>query len=288
MTRSGGLGRGLGALLPSTEEGAPGLRHIPCARIDPNPRQPRRDFDQPGLRELAHSLRTVGMLQPIVVRPAGERFELVAGERRWRAAQVAGLREVPALVRRTGDEALLTEALVENIHRSQLSPLEEAAAYEQLLSDFGLTHAELAERLGRSRSTITNALRLLGLAPAVQGWLAQGLLTTGHARALAALERDRQEALGARVLAEHLSVRDLEELVRVAPAGRPAAGPRRERQPLHPDLQRRLESELGTGVRFRGSARRGRLEIDFAGTEDLERLLDVLGRGLGVRLTDGP
>ena len=282
MTRPGGLGRGLAALLPPATQDQPGLREVACEEVTPNPRQPRRDFDEAALRELAHSLRTLGMLQPIVVRPTTSGYELVAGERRWRAAQLAGLAHIPALVRHTGDHALLTEALVENVHRAELSPLEEASAYEQLLSDFGLTHAELAGRLGRSRSTISNALRLLGLAPAVQGWLATGALSTGHARALATLPGERQEVIGARVVAEGLSVRQVEEMVRaVPPPDRPPPA-RRVRASPHAPLQRRLEAALGTGVRIRGNARRGRLEIEFAGEEDLKRLVEVLGRGLGV------
>jgi ParB family transcriptional regulator, chromosome partitioning protein len=217
MSRQGGLGRGLGALLPAAAPGQSGILTLNVTSIVSNRRQPRREFDEGGLAELAASLREVGLLQPVLVRPDAEdgRYELVAGERRYRAAQLAGLDEIPAVVRHTSDDRLLTEALVENIHRTDLTPLEEAAAYQQLLDDFGFTHDELASRLGKSRSAITNSLRLLALPPALQQLVAERVLSAGHARALLALDSaEQQERAGRRVVAEGLSVRATEELVR--------------------------------------------------------------------------
>jgi ParB family transcriptional regulator, chromosome partitioning protein len=230
------------------------------------------------------------------VRPAGEngRYELVAGERRYRAAQLAGLEEIPALVRQTADDRLLTEALIENIHRTDLSPLEEAAAYQQLLDDFGFTHDELATRLGRSRSAITNSLRLLALPPGLQQLVGEGLLSAGHARALLALDSaEQQERAGRRVVAEGLSVRATEELVRrmvnaptaeQALAGRAQAARRNGRATPYPGLATRIGDALGTKVEVKGSARRGRIVIEYAGPADLQRLLELLGQASGHNL----
>jgi ParB family chromosome partitioning protein len=294
MARPSGLGRGLGALIPSAGPGTSGLLTLDLDAIVPNPRQPRGDFEETALEELAQSLRQIGMLQPILVRPRDDgRYEIIAGERRYRAARRAGMDRVPAVVRHTADEQLLTEALVENIHRADLRPLEEAAAYDQLLSDFGMTHEALAARLGKSRSAISNTLRLLALPPGVQSRLSEGSLSAGHARALLPLEdRDVQEALAEKVVADGLSVRATEELVRSALVQPPPA-PAREQVARVPEtrssplfgLERRLEDVLATRVQIKGNARRGRLVIDYAGREDLERLLEILGRGVGTDLT---
>ncbi len=293
--RASGLGRGLGALIPAASAGHSGLLTLPLTAIQPNPRQPRGAFHEQGLEELAHSLRQVGMLQPIVVRPAGDdRYEIIAGERRFRAARLAGLAEVPAVVRTTRDGDLLTEALVENIHRADLNPLEEAAAFQQLLDDFGVTHDELATRLGKSRPAISNALRLLTLPPAVQAHLSSGALTAGHARALLALDDPKaQLRLARRVVAEGLSVRATETLVRqLAGAAADdalealAASAKRRTASPYAHLQRALGDALATSVTIKGTAKRGRVVIDYAGPEDLQRLLDVLARGAGVDLTD--
>ncbi len=292
MTRHAGLGRGLDALIPAAAQGRSGLTRIRLTQISSNPRQPRGDFDDAGLEELANSLRQVGMLQPVLVRAAGDhRFELIAGERRTRAARLAGLEEIPAIVRETDDAALLTEALVENIHRTDLNPLEEAAAYQQLLDDFGVTHDQLAERLGRSRPAITNALRLLALPPQIQQRIATGALRAGHARALLALpDAHAQERLAQRVVSEGLSVRATEDLVRALLAeadgdGAPGPTPPRPRPLAH--VERRLSDVLATKVAVQGDADRGRLLIEFSGAEDLERLLGILSRGTGASLIDG-
>jgi ParB family transcriptional regulator, chromosome partitioning protein len=294
MTRASGLGRGLGALIPSAGPGESGYLNLKLNAIVPNARQPRGDFAEEALVELAHSLREIGMLQPILVRPHDEgRYEIIAGERRYRAARLAGLEEIPALVRHTADDQLLTEALVENIHRADLNPLEEAAGYRQLLEDFGMTHEQLAGRLGRSRSAITNALRLLSLPASIQQRMADGTLSAGHARALLGLEDTAlQERAAQRVVAEGLSVRATEELVRKlaekadAEASMDAlakAARDRHRSPYE-GLQTRLADALATRVRIRGTARRGRIVIDYAGQADLERLLGVLSRGTGEDL----
>ncbi len=299
MSRPGGLGRGLGALIPTAGPGTSGLLTLRRSELVPNPRQPRSAFDDEGLRELAASLRQVGMLQPILVRPRADgRYEIVAGERRYRAAGLAGLETIPAVVRHTEDSQLLTEALIENLHRADLSPLEEAGAYQQLLGDFGMTHDVLATRLGKSRSAISNTLRLLGLAPAAQQRLASGALSAGHARALLGVDDvGRQESLAQRVVAEGLSVRATEDLVRAAAAEPRDAGQalasiaaRAKQRGPRPDgvgggLEERLADALATTVRITGSARRGSIVIDYAGREDLGRILAVLERGTGAELS---
>lgn len=297
MTRPSGLGRGLGALIPAASPGQSGLLRIPLGLLRPNPRQPRERFDHEALEELSRSLRQIGMLQPIVARPAEDgTFEIIAGERRFRAAGMAGLDEVPVVVRRTEDDQLLTEALIENLHRADLDALEEAAAYQQLIDDFGLTHDALASRLGRSRSAITNALRLLTLPPSLQDLLVTGTLTAGHARALLGLTGGAaQERAARRVVAEGMSVRATEELVRrllstpersTEALGALAAEAKRKREAPYAHIERRLRDALGTKVAIRGTPQRGRIVIDYAGREDLERLLDALARGTGTDLFD--
>ncbi|MPZ73802.1 MAG: ParB/RepB/Spo0J family partition protein [Nitriliruptorales bacterium] len=293
--RAAGLGRGLNALIPAATGGHSGLLTLRLSEIQPNPRQPRGQFDERGLEELAHSLRDVGMLQPIVVRPTdGGRFQIIAGERRVRAARLAGLEQVPAVVRTTQDGDLLTEALVENIHRADLNPLEEAAAFQQLLDDFGVTHDQLAGKLGKSRPAISNALRLLTLPAALQEHVSSGALSAGHARALLAVDDPNVQArIGRRVIAEGLSVRATEALVRAltddqsdaAAQGLAASASQRTPSP-YAHLQRTLTDALATSVAIKGTPARGRVVIDYAGPEDLQRLLDVLAKGAGIDLTD--
>ena len=277
---------------PEPEAATDGLLDVPGARfaevpvtaITPNPRQPRTVFDEDDLAELVHSVREIGVLQPIVVRAAepaedgAPRFELVMGERRWRAATEAGLETVPAIVRETADDDLLRDALLENLHRSQLNPLEEAAAYQQLLDDFGCTHEELASRIGRSRPQISNTLRLMKLPPLVQRRVAAGVLSAGHARALLSLEDGAaMERLAQRVVAEGLSVRAVEEIIAVGDADT-AARRRNPAQP-QPELERRastLADRLDTRVRISMGRTKGRLTVDFAGVEDLDRILRLL------------
>jgi ParB family transcriptional regulator, chromosome partitioning protein len=309
-----GLGRGLGSLIPTGpptgESGslvtgapdAPGaaggtvtdghgadgptvpagayFAELPIDQITPNRVQPREVFDEDAMAELVHSIREVGLLQPVVVRTTGpDSFELVMGERRWRAAQAAGLALVPAIVRQTDDADMLRDALLENLHRSQLNPLEEAAAYAQLLEDFSCTHEELAERIGRSRPQISNTIRLLKLSPPVQRRVAAGVLSAGHARSLLAVtDPAQQDRLAARVVAEGISVRGLEELVAVGgpKAAQPAARRNRPTAPGLADLAERLSDRFETRVKVDLGQRKGRISVEFASMEDLRRIVDIM------------
>lgn len=310
MSRRGGLGRGLAALIPPAPSGDGAepspvdevMEQVPTttatlAQVAPetivaNPRQPREVFDPEELQGLATSLRDVGVLQPLVVRPLGDGYELIAGERRWRAAKLAGLETVPVVVRHTDDGDLLKEALVENIHRVQLNPLEEAAAYQQLLEDFGVTQEELANRLGKSRPVISNALRLLTLPPAVQRRVAAGVLSAGHAKALLAIDDpELLTATAERIVREGLSVRATEELVRLKllDDGQPT-GKRRRPKVTAPgliELQDDLSDALDTRVRVTMGARKGKLAIEFSSVDELERLVAVIAAGLGRDREDG-
>ena len=256
---------------------------LPVEDIRPNPRQPREVFDEEAMAELVHSVREVGLLQPIVVRDTGDgQFELIMGERRWRATQQAGLPVIPSIVRQTGDDDLLRDALLENLHRSQLNALEEAAAYQQLLEDFGCTHDQLATRIGRSRPQISNTIRLLKLSPAVQRRVAAGVLSAGHARALLAVEdAEVQDRLAGRVVAEGISVRALEEIVAVGDLGKPRPPARRSR-PTAPgveDLAVRLSDRLETRVKVDLGKRKGRITVEFASLPDLERIIGLIDPG---------
>jgi ParB family transcriptional regulator, chromosome partitioning protein len=300
MARRSGLGKGLSSLIPMDGVSADGtiaeLMEIPTASVSPNPNQPRRHFDEAALVELSASIAEMGVLQPILVRPLDDDlFELIAGERRWRAAQRAGLATIPAIVRSTSDLSSIEQALVENLHRADLTALEEAAAYQQLLEDFGLTHDELASRVGKSRSAITNAVRLLGLPPTVQSLLADGQLSAGHARALLGTpDRSRQEALARTAVDEGWTVRMVEQAVRGdSGPGLGAAVDQADEVPLAPsstidgagltpatrlrppgllELEELLAEHLDTRVSVQLGAKRGRVTIDFADLEDLERI----------------
>lgn len=256
---------------------------IPLSAITPNPRQPRTVFDEEAMAELVESIGEVGLLQPIVVRPLGdEHFELVMGERRWRAAQQAELAVIPAIVRETETHDLLRDALLENLHRAQLNPLEEAAAYQQMLEDFGCTQEELATRIKRSRPQISNTIRLLKLPPTVQRRVAAGVLSAGHARALLALpDHAHQERLAQRVVAEGLSVRATEEIVTLGDADEPASSQRsprsiREPNPRATEIAGQLADRLDTRVRVDSGKSKGRLTIEFASAEDLDRIAALL------------
>ncbi|MEV0971580.1 ParB/RepB/Spo0J family partition protein [Microtetraspora glauca] len=309
-----GLGKGLGALIPtgpiveptiatgpSAEPADSGLRpvegayfqEIPLEAIVPNPRQPRDVFDEDRLDELADSIKEVGLLQPIVVRALGEgRFELVMGERRWRASKLAGLEQIPAIVRSTQDDEMLREALIENLQREQLNALEEGAAYRQLLDDFGATHEVLAKKVGRSRSHITNTLRLLNLASNVQLRLAAGTISAGHARALLPLEDPAaQERLASRIVAEGLSVRTVEEIVALgeATAG-PAPRKPRAKKPTAPaltELAERLSDHFDTKVKVDLGSRKGRIVVEFSTIDDLERIIGTMAPDAVSVMGDG-
>jgi ParB family transcriptional regulator, chromosome partitioning protein len=302
-----GLGKGLGALIPtgppasaswpgahmaSTGAGTGGedlpdgltgayLEELPVGAIVANPRQPRQVFDEDALAELAASIDAVGLLQPVVVRQTTHgQYELIMGERRWRACQLAGVDVIPAIVRETSDDDLLRDALIENLHREQLNPLEEAAAYQQLLDDFAATHEELARRIGRSRPHISNTIRLLNLPPAVQKRVAAGVLSAGHARALLGVEDPvAQEQLAHRIVAEGLSVRAVEEIV--ALGARPAKNPRAPgaKAPVAPglkDLADRLSDVFETRVKVELGQRKGKIVVEFASLDDLERIVRTM------------
>lgn len=305
-----GLGRGLGSLIPTapaaSEPGQDGsgddapaagtagqpdgsglapvagayFAELPVGLIQPNRVQPRQVFDEEAMAELVHSIKEIGVLQPIVVRRHGpDDYELVMGERRWRASQQAGLEVVPAIVRETDDVDMLRDALLENLHRSQLNPLEEAAAYAQMLDDFGCTHEELASRIGRSRPQISNTLRLLKLTPAVQRRVAAGVLSAGHARALLSIEdSDIQDRLAARVIAEGISVRALEEIVALRDADSPSPRVVRKK-PVAPglvDLAERLSDRFETRVKIDLGRSKGKVTVEFGSIDDLQRIVDIM------------
>lgn len=291
MARRSGLGKGLGALIPSEGSAAPavggGLLDLPIAAIEANRYQPRAHFDESSLNALTESVRSVGVIQPVLVRQTAEgAYELIAGERRWRAARRAGLATIPAIVRETEDLGSLEQALVENLHRQDLNPLEEAAAYQQLIEDFGLTQEQAAQRVGRSRSAVANLLRLFQLPPAVQKLVGDGDITAGHAKALlGSPDRAYQEALARRIVSEELSVRDAERLVkeRLELEGAPSEDDedRRPRpQPLRPpgllELEELLSARLDTRVKVAMGSARGKVTIDFANLEDLERIYRLI------------
>jgi ParB family chromosome partitioning protein len=293
--RKGGLGRGLGALIPSGESkqlssvvagvavDVANLNRVPISSIVPNPRQPRTVFDEEKMAELITSIKEVGVLQPPVVRVVGDgRYELIMGERRWRAAKAAGLIEIPVIIRQTPDNELLREALLENIHRSELNALEEGAAYEQLLNDFNYTHDELAQKIGRSRPHITNTLRLLQLPPSVQRRVAAGVLSAGHARALLALgDSAAMERLANRIVTEGLSVRAVEEIISVGIKGGKKKIGGSKGKTLSPGLAE-LAEELGDFLNTRVTIEKvtgrsnGKIIIEYASGEDLRRIIEEI------------
>ncbi|MFD2471442.1 ParB/RepB/Spo0J family partition protein [Amycolatopsis silviterrae] len=326
--RRGGLGRGLAALIPTgpatppaaasdtsapaekaaredkgwfAANGAAGqpiaggevagavYREIPVSSVKPNPKQPRQVFDEEALAELEHSIREFGLMQPIVVRELGDdEYELVMGERRLRASQQAELEAIPAIVRQTADESMLRDALLENIHRVQLNPLEEAAAYQQLLDEFAVTHEELAGRIGRSRPVITNTIRLLKLPLPVQRRVAAGVLSAGHARALLSLEDpESQEELAARIVAEGMSVRATEEAVTLKKNEKPAKPKAAPRKPIQaPGLQElanRLSDRFDTRVKVDLGRRKGRIVLEFGSVDDLERIVGIIDANSGEK-----
>jgi ParB family transcriptional regulator, chromosome partitioning protein len=289
------LGRGLGALLPPTEpEDGGRLRDLPVESLVPNPQQPRKSFDPRALEELATSIRASGVLQPLVVRPRGSQFEILVGERRWRAAQQAGLTRVPAIVREASDAEALELGLVENLLREDLNPVEAAQAYQRLLAEFGWTQEELAQRLGKDRSSIANALRLLRLPEPIQDDLRAGRLTMGHARALLGLPSvAAQLRLRERILSQDWSVRATEAGVQARRPGRPKV---RRRAPDIEAVEEELRMALGTRVRIVGNLLRGRIELPYTSASELERIHGRLTSGptpaelerIHARLTDPP
>ena len=289
MERRSGLGRGLGALIPQdVTAGAaprPAVREVPISQIEPNPFQPRSHFDEESLAGLTASIRELGVLQPILVREIGpDRFALIAGERRWRASKRAGLQFMPIIVRDVTDELTLQHALVENLHRDDLNPLEEAAAYQQLIEDFNMTQEAVAHRVGKSRSAVANLLRLFQLPPHVQRLVADGQVSPGHAKVLLGTpDRAFQESLARRIVAEGLTVRDTEEAIRQrngsgsnAPAPEGGTPGSKLRAPGLLELEERLADRLDTRVKVNMGPKRGRVVIEFADLEDLERIYRVM------------
>ena len=285
MARRGGLGTNLDALIPTSltvgDKEVGQQNEVAISAISPNPRQPRTHFDPVALDELIASIKEIGILQPPVVRQTTPgKYELIMGERRFRAAKAAGLKTIPVIIRQTPDNELLREALIENIHRSQLNALEEAAAYSQLLTDFNCTHDELAQKLGRSRPLISNTIRLMNLPTSVQQKLASGVLSAGHARALLGLsDASTIEKLATRIVTEGLSVRATEEIISSgAPKGQSAKKPKQTKS-ASPELQEiaeRIGDALDTRVSIQGSAKKGTIVIEFAGAEDLKRITKAL------------
>jgi ParB family chromosome partitioning protein len=293
MSKRGGLGRGLSALIPgAVEEGGSGLLEIPIQGVTPNPKQPRTHFDEETIDSLAASIREVGVLQPIVVRRVQGGYELIAGERRLRAAKKAGLATIPAVIRDSEDADTLREAIIENIHREDLGPIELAEAFRSLLDDLGLKQETLAERLGVSRSHIANTIRLLQLSPEVQQLLADGKIQAGHARALLGMpDAEAQATLALRAAAQGLSVREVEELVRVfvdgppqkapPPAGVPKDSPSRDTAMA--EVEEILSEQLATRVQIEFTKKRGRVVIEFGSADDLERIVsEIIGSGPGL------
>ena len=292
MERRSGLGKGLGALIPGDlsidVDTRPGVREVPIGQIEPNPYQPRNHFDEESLAGLTASIRELGVLQPVLVREIErDRYALIAGERRWRAAKRAGLQFIPVIVRDVSDKLTLQHALVENLHRDDLNPLEEAAAYQQLIEDFGMTQEEVAQRVGKSRSAVANLLRLFQLPPQVQRYIAEGQISTGHAKVLLGTpDRAFQEALARRIVEEGLTVRETEEAVR-ARNGRDETSPARSgatpggklRPPGLLELEELLADQLDTRVKINMGPKRGRVVIEFADLEDLERIYRAMAPG---------
>ena len=282
MAKRGGLGTNLDALIPLTvnQETVGSQEEVSLSSITPNPKQPRTHFDPEALAELVASIKEIGILQPPVVREVGAgRYELIMGERRFRAAKLAGLKTIPVIIRQTKDNELLREALIENIHRSNLNALEEAAAYSNLLNDFNCTHDELAEKLGRSRSVITNTMRLLNLPASVQNKVAAGVISAGHARALLGLSDSTAiEKLANRIVAEGLSVRSVEEIIAISKPGGSAkkkSGGRKETPELR-ELAEALGDSLDTRVRIESAKGKGAIIIEYSGGEDLQRLVKLI------------
>lgn len=307
MSKARGLGKGIGSLIPDvtpvTQSNASKSENsnpvpvqqvdasavyaeIALSRIIPNPKQPRVAFDEEAMAELVHSLKEIGLLQPIVVRsikptPEGADFEIVAGERRWRAAQQAGFAQIPVIIRQTNDDVLLRDALLENLHRAQLNALEEASAYQQLLNDFGCTQEELSQRIGRSRPTITNTIRLLNLPTNVQRRVAAGVISAGHARSLLALATEEEmEHLAKRIVAEGLSVRAVEEIVAVGSGSKTSkgkkSGGKKIVSPALNEISERLSDKFETRVKIDMARNKGTIAIEFATFDDLQRIINII------------
>lgn len=278
MANKGGLGRGLGALIPSLGQTEIEFEELPVSSIRPNPHQPRKHYDLESFQELIESIKQFGLVQPVVVRPRGEAFELVAGERRWRAAREAGLATIPALIRNSTEAESLEMALVENLQRENLNAIEEAAAYRLLIDEFNISQAELAEKVGKNRVTVTNTLRLLQLPVEIQAEVVEGNISSGHARALLSLSgEDEQKRLAARIAKENLSVRQTESIVRLLVSARGAPRKATAQPKELKAVARKLSTALRTRVKIKMKEERGRVLIEFESLEDLERIAGLIG-----------
>ncbi len=281
MSTRKGLGRGLSALIPNVvEEEVGDVHEIAVDQVAPNPKQPRTDIAEDAVAELADSIKKVGVLQPIIVRPYGDGYQIIAGERRWRAARLAGLERVPVRVLASSETESLEIALIENLQREDLNPIEEARGYRRLLTEHQMTQAELADKVSKSRSAVTNALRLLDLPEDVQALVYDGKLSAGHARAVLAVPDEAlRSRLAEKVATEGLSVRETENLARLYAAGQAERAPRPQTPKSFKVVARKLRKTLGTAVRVRQTANKGKIEIDFHGEDELERIFRVLTEG---------
>lgn len=279
MTKKG-LGKGLGALIPMLEEkDEKSVQEIEIDKIRPNDRQPRKNFDEEKIKELASSIKEHGVLQPVILRKISGGYELVAGERRWRAAKLAGIKKIPAVVKDLTDAEVMQIALIENLQREDLTPLEEALAYKKLMEEFGMTQEELATRIGKSRSQIANTVRLLNLEEEIQEMINQGKITAGHARALLSVPDAKERIkLAKRIAEENYSVRETEEMTKVlsVKAGRGAGKKKEEINPALIHVTEQLQKALGTKVKIKGSEKRGKIEIDFYSEDELERIIEII------------
>lgn len=279
MTKKG-LGKGLGALIPMLEEkDEKNVQEIEIDKIRPNDRQPRKNFDEEKIKELASSIKEHGVLQPVILRKISGGYELVAGERRWRAAKLAGIKKIPAVVKDLTDAEVMQIALIENLQREDLTPLEEALAYKKLMEEFGMTQEELATRIGKSRSQIANTVRLLNLEEEIQEMINQGKITAGHARALLSVPDAKERIkLAKRIAEENYSVRETEEMTKVlsVKAGRGAGKKKEEINPALIHVTEQLQKALGTKVKIKGSEKRGKIEIDFYSEDELERIIEII------------
>lgn len=282
-----GLGRGLSALIPNAgEEAVDEVHEVAVDQIAPNPKQPRTDIDEDAVAELADSVRKVGVLQPVIVRPYSDGYQIIAGERRWRAARIAGLERIPVRVLNIGETESLELALIENLQREDLNPIEEARGYRRLLTEYQMTQAELADKVSKSRSAVTNALRLLDLPEEVQGYVYEGKLSAGHARTVLSVPDEAMRIrLADKIIAEGLSVRDTETLARLYAAGQAERAPRPQTPKSFKIVARKLRRILGTGVRVRQTQNKGKIEIEFHGEEELERIFRMLTEGEAATLT---
>lgn len=272
-----GLGKGLSALIPMDEKDKESIQEVQVKDIHANQNQPRKNFDEQKLNELADSIKEHGILQPVILRKKAGTYELVAGERRWRAAQKAGIEKIPAIIKDLSDSDVMEIALIENLQREDLNPLEEAAAYKKLIEEFGMTQEKLSKRVGKSRSQIANTVRLLNLDDEIKELISEGKMTAGHARALLAIEDKKERLRLARKISEdNMSVRQIEETVKIKTQEKRKSKKNEDVNPAFVEISERLQRSLGTKVKIKGSEKRGKIEIEFYSEDELERILETI------------